>query len=501
MNVTWLLQGSFLFESEGYRLLIDPYISAAVEQTGGATRLAPPPLVMEALQPAAIYCTHDHMDHLDPIGLPQILQCNPDVRVAGPASIRRKFEKLGLDASCVDVVDIGSHHTLGPFSLTILRAFHTDPQATGLLIEADGVLLYLSGDTLYRDELPDLILAAAAGRTVDYAFICINGKLGNMDAGEALQTVQRIKATTAVPMHYGLFEENTVDPTAFLSSCRGAGLNAFALQPGVPTALPAHVPSQLPEGKTWKLVWSDEFDGDTLDRSKWGFRLHLMQQRHETFSEDGAELDGNGNLLLMLQKKGEHFYSPHLQTGSNFLDRPGEAYNKLTWPIAQIETPRFMHKYGYYEIRCKLPTQPGWWVAFWLQTPTIGATLDPICSGVEVDIMENFTRDGVVYHNNHWNGYGNDHKQVSSGRRQLEDAPDGFHVYGLDWSRDGYVYYIDGKESWRVEGPVSDCEEFILVSTECIGYREGDTPAPELFNAVLPDAFIVDYVRVFDAVE
>ena len=78
------------------------------------------------------------------------------------------------------------------------------------------------------------------------------------------------------------------------------------------------------------------------------------------------------------------------------------------------------------------------------------------------------------------------------------ETPDGFHVYGLDWSRDGYVYYIDGAESWRVNAPVSDREQFILISTECNGYRNGDEPAEELKQAVLPDAFMVDYVRVFD---
>ena len=30
-----------------------------------------------------------------------------------------------------------------------------------------------------------------------------------------------------------------------------------------------HVDSLLPAGKSWKLVWHDEFDGDTLDRTKW----------------------------------------------------------------------------------------------------------------------------------------------------------------------------------------------------------------------------------------
>jgi beta-glucanase (GH16 family) len=260
-----------------------------------------------------------------------------------------------------------------------------------------------------------------------------------------------------------------------------------------------HIESLLPAGKKWKLVWHDEFDGDTLDRSKWDFRLHLMQQRHKTFAEDGAELDGNSNLLLKLYEKDGQFYSPHLQTGSNFMDRPGDPYSKFRWPIAKIEKPKFQHKYGYYEIRCKLPTQPGWWAAVWLQSPIIGSTLDPARSGVEIDIMENFTRDGIVSHNNHWNGYGSDHECAGSGGRKV--TQEDFHVFGLDWSKDGYIYYIDGQESWRCAGPVSDCEQFILISTECMGYRDGDSPSEELKKAILPDYFIVDYVRVFDEVK
>jgi len=263
-----------------------------------------------------------------------------------------------------------------------------------------------------------------------------------------------------------------------------------------------HVESLLPKNKKWQLVWNDEFDGDTLDRSKWDYRLHLMQQRHATFAEDGAEFDGKSNLLLKLYEKDAHFYSPHLQTGQNYLDRPGEKnYGKFRWPIAKFKTPEFMHKYGYYECRCKLPTQPGWWAAFWLQSPIIGSTLDPALSGVEVDIMENFTRDGVVSHNNHWNGYGTDHRHAGSGNRKIQDSPDGFHVFGLDWSPSGYVFYVDGQESWRCAGPISNTEQFILISTECMGYRDGDTPSAELKKAILPDYFVVDYVRVFDEVK
>jgi beta-glucanase (GH16 family) len=271
-----------------------------------------------------------------------------------------------------------------------------------------------------------------------------------------------------------------------------------------------HVPSLLPGGKTWKLIWHDEFDGDTLDRSKWDYRLHLMHKRHKTFSDGGAVLDGKGNLLLTLQEKDGQFYSPHLQTGSNYMDQPEETYpgTIFNWPIGKLHPHRFVHKYGYYECRCKLPTQPGWWAAFWLQSPIIGSTLDPAFSGVEMDIMETFDEDGnisvnqFVTHNNHWNGYGPDGKRTgNSGNRELKETPDGFHVFGLDWSRDGLVYYIDGEVSWCVKEPVSDCEQFVLLSTECMGYRNGDNPSEDLLRAKLPDSFIVDYVRVFDEVE
>ena len=40
-----------------------------------------------------------------------------------------------------------------------------------------------------------------------------------------------------------------------------------------------HEPSLLPDGE-WKLVFADEFDGDSLDKSKWGFRKHILYMKH-----------------------------------------------------------------------------------------------------------------------------------------------------------------------------------------------------------------------------
>ena len=55
----------------------------------------------------------------------------------------------------------------------------------------------------------------------------------------------------------------------------------------------------------------------------------------------------------------------------------------LRWSYRKRELPKFEHRYGYYECRCRLQRKPGWWSAFWLNSIDIGATLDPARSGVE----------------------------------------------------------------------------------------------------------------------
>ena len=74
--------------------------------------------------------------------------------------------------------------------------------------------------------------------------------------------------------------------------------------------------SILPAGKKWELVWSDEFEGNELDRSKWDFRLNMMQRRHPALVEDeGVSLNGDSSLLFHLVQKNGEYYSTQLQTG------------------------------------------------------------------------------------------------------------------------------------------------------------------------------------------
>ena len=279
-----------------------------------------------------------------------------------------------------------------------------------------------------------------------------------------------------------------------------------------------HASSYLPKEKNWTLVWQDEFDGNELDESKWNFREYFWGKKSPTFSREGVSVDGNSNLVIALVKKGDDFYSGHLQTGSLTYDIPKDTNGM--WPFGKFEKAKFMHKFGYYEIRCRLPKNPGWHAAFWLQAPGIGSHPNAKYCGVETDIMENYRQhtEGLMLCGNGFGGYGKDSVWPGHFRFPFVETADGWHYYGVDWNKDGYTFYADGKKiGWQ--GPpdvaVSHVEQFILVSTECHGYNRnfGDNcgddghgdmwkgePVEELKKAVLPDAFIVDHVRVFDEI-
>ena len=117
-------------------------------------------------------------------------------------------------------------------STTPTFAKHSDPSAVGLLIEAAGQKVYLTADTEFDEQL---FTPSVEGANAVMA--CINGRLGNMNWQEAAQTVRRLKPSMALPMHYGLFAENTEDPKPFISACREAGINSFEMTPGKPFQL------------------------------------------------------------------------------------------------------------------------------------------------------------------------------------------------------------------------------------------------------------------------
>ncbi len=278
-----------------------------------------------------------------------------------------------------------------------------------------------------------------------------------------------------------------------------------------------HVPSYLPEDSEWKLVWADEFDGTELDRTKWNFRLMFWGERFDAYTDQGV-IVRDGCVELHRTEINGRYVSPQLQTGANSFDhivanRENPWGQDGIWPLAPLEAPKFVHRYGYYECRCKFQKDPEtMWSAFWTQSPTIGARFEPEWCGIESDIMECF-KSGKCTTGNIMGGYGSQYKSDGRVRYDIEETADGWHTFAMDWREDGYTFYCDGKEISRCNAHVSHVPQFILLTTEIQGYRSVKKGSFQLLNGgvvqkapfeidgeFVDDAFICDYVRVFDRV-
>lgn len=236
MNVTWLGQSGFLFETQSHRLLIDPFYSDIVEQKQGIKRLMLPPIPISDLHPDSIFITHDHLDHFDPIALPEIHRQYPQAKIMGPESVMRKAHELDFDPNALILLPKGASNTVGGFKITSTAAYHSDPFAVGMSIEVEGKRIYYSGDTLLTPTLYEEI-DSSIGSAPDLVFIVINGRLGNMNVLEAIALTTQLQAKLAIPMHYGMFAENTEDPNLFLEGCAQNQIKAMALTLGKTVSL------------------------------------------------------------------------------------------------------------------------------------------------------------------------------------------------------------------------------------------------------------------------
>jgi beta-glucanase (GH16 family) len=81
----------------------------------------------------------------------------------------------------------------------------------------------------------------------------------------------------------------------------------------------------------------------------------------------------------------------------------------------------------------------------------------------------------------------------------LDETEDGWHYFGMDWQPDGYVFYCDGEEVTRDSEYISHVPEFLLITTEVRGWR-GPDGGLKVEGEFEDDAFIVDFVRVYDKV-
>lgn len=96
-------------------------------------------------------------------------------------------------------------------------------------------------------------------------------------------------------------------------------------------------------------------------------------------------------------------------------------------------------------------------------------------------------------------GYGKQFREEGRVSYPLNDTEDGWHYFGMNWQPDGYDFYCDGKLVSHADQHVSHVPQFILLTTEVQGYRSSRPHVIE--GEFSDDAFIVDFVRVFDRID
>ena len=283
------------------------------------------------------------------------------------------------------------------------------------------------------------------------------------------------------------------------------------ISPALPQKLGfAHFPSgQQLDLSRFTLTWSDEFDGSTLDRTKWGYEWWVTQRKGGYWHEDMTRVE-NGNLII----SADYFDTP---LENRYYDKWHDQIHFDEYKsgyYTSIVTTRglFEQCYGYFEVRCILPAGTGLWSSFWMMNDGVYNVDGFGNDGTEVDVYESmYYKDHLwgsdaVIGGIHYDGYGTDSKGDSVGKTFLKNDPySEYNTYGLEWNPDEYIFYVNGTETGRIStGGVSDNPEYLLLSVEIAGHdgiadadRHGTGKITHTPDKNWPVEFIVDYVRCY----
>jgi beta-glucanase (GH16 family) len=254
-------------------------------------------------------------------------------------------------------------------------------------------------------------------------------------------------------------------------------------------ASPEPIPVEPPEGM--ELVWSDEFDGDTIDRSNWTYDI-------------GGWGWGNGEAQYYTDRP----ENARTENGLLVIELREEQYEDSFYTSARLKTQGLQEfQYGRMEARIKVPAGTGTWPAFWM----LGADFDSESDDPsnqwpnvgEIDIMEYVGREpDLVIGTIHGPGYSGAGGR-SQWNRQEFDIADDFHTFAIDWDAEGIRWFFDGEMYFEI-GPddLGDREwvfdqPFFFILNLALGGTLGGSIALDL---EYPIHYYVDHVRVYQPV-
>lgn len=205
MKCIWLGQAGLLFELDGLKIMVDPYLSDSVAAVNPENRRrveVEERFLEEA--PDVLILTHDHLDHTDPETLEIILKKGKKVCVLASANAWKHVRSYGQGHNYV-LFDAGTEWTQGGVHFQAVHARHSDEAAIGVLITWQGKTCYVTGDTLYHGQVLEAV--KAAGKHLEAVFLPINGVGNNMNMTDAARFAAAVGAEKTVPVHFGLFDD------------------------------------------------------------------------------------------------------------------------------------------------------------------------------------------------------------------------------------------------------------------------------------------------------
>jgi beta-glucanase (GH16 family) len=233
----------------------------------------------------------------------------------------------------------------------------------------------------------------------------------------------------------------------------------------------------IPPIPGWTLVWHDEFNGSSVDTSKWSYEVN----------GDGG---GNNELQYYTARPQNSFVKDGVLT----IQAQQEDYMGKSYTSARMRTlKKGDWKYGRFDVRAQLPYGQGLWPAIWM-LPTDWVYGGWPASG-EIDIMEELGQQtDKVYGTIHYAVNGS--HQQSGGSYVITQGTfaSKFHIFTLEWDSTGLRWFVDGARYFTaVTGKPFD-QRFHLLLNVAVG---GNWPGNPNVSTLFPQLLKVDYVRVY----
>jgi len=251
-------------------------------------------------------------------------------------------------------------------------------------------------------------------------------------------------------------------------------------------------PGPIKNSEKWHLIFSDEFDGTTLNLSKWSFNYptgwynHGQTHNHEGFMTNENVIVANGSLRIIGENRRHSEAPAPEQSPWGWL-----SYNYTTGAITTSQ--KFNFTYGYIEGRFRMPASRGFWPAFWL--------LNENQWPPEIDILETLMHNPNQLHTTfHFDPYGDDnHKPDGQLVDNLPDLSADFHVYAVEWSKYSITWFSDGQKigySYIDPWYIAQCHDmFLLINLAIGGWEELPDNTTQW-----PGYYDCDWIRVWQSI-